>query len=145
MKPLQGEQEETVRGKEGGGREAGPSWRLGWNPLQASGHLCLFLLKNNRFGGFFVLFFCLTIKNVGTFQFLGLPLATTLTVPFWRKNKSALLCPLHWVSLQVVENFRLKTCISHMLPFQVRSLPATKRGQKSIQMLSFWLCIWNFP
>lgn len=54
-------EEETVGGKEGGGGEAGPSWRRGWNPLQASGHSCLFFLKNNRFEvfcvGFWVLVF----------------------------------------------------------------------------------------
>lgn len=48
-------------------------------------------------------------------MFLGLS-AITLTVPFWLKSKSALLCPLPWVSLQVVENVRLTTCISRVLP-----------------------------
>lgn len=41
--------------------------------------------------GFFVLL-CLSIKTVGTFLFLGLPLATAWMVPFLWKNKSPLVC-----------------------------------------------------
>lgn len=75
--------------------------------------------------------FCLTMKKIGMFLFLGLPLATTL-VPLGWKNKTVLLCLLHWVSLQVIEKFGLKTCISQMLPIPggtMWSLPATKRGK----------------
>jgi hypothetical protein len=59
----------------------------------------------------------LTIKKVGIFLFLGLPLAIAFTVLFLWKNKSVLCMSALWGlphTRQVLERFELKTSISQM-------------------------------
>ena len=141
------------------------SWRLGlllWVKLESTGGIWVVSLPFEEYWAWdcFVLFawqwkcqhvlvFRVTISHYLNSSFLV--------------EKSVLLSLLHWVSLQVVEKFGLKTCISQMTPIpggMMWSLPAGEKGenqftwnsnlfllskQKSMQMLSLWLCIWNFP